>query len=89
MSTFDIKKNCPTLQGPQNYLEWASAMKSLLQVFGVWCYVDTNVAASVAPADLPAHEKNNDQCLGLITSFCSGVIHQNLMNEDNPNTVWE
>ena len=47
------------------------------------------MAAPAAPADLPAHEKNRDQCLGLIISFMSGVIHQNYLNEGNPNTVWE
>ena len=89
MSTFDIKKNQITLQGPQNYLEWASRMCSLLMVFGVWQYANTNVAAPAAAADLPAHEKNRDQCLGLITSFLSSVICQNYINEGNPNTVWE
>ena len=47
------------------------------------------MAAPAAAADLPAHEKNQDQCLRLITSFLSGVIHQNYINEGNPNTVWE
>ena len=50
MSTSEVKKNQITLQGPQNYLEWASGMRSLLMVFGVWCYANTNVAAPVAPA---------------------------------------
>ena len=77
------------LQGPQNYLEWASGMCSLLMVFGVWQYANTNVAAHAAAADVPAHKKNQDQCLRLITSFLSGVIRQNYMNEGNPNTVWE
>ena len=58
-------------------------------VFGVWRYANTNVAAPAAAADLPAHEKNQDKCLGLITSFVSGVIRQNYLNEGNPNTVWE
>ena len=58
MSTSDIKKNQITLQGPQNYLEWASRMRSLLMVFSVWHYTNTNVAAPAAAADLPAHEKN-------------------------------
>ena len=89
MSTSDIKKNQITLQGPQNYLEWASGMCPLLMVFGVWRYANTNVAAPAAAADVPAHEKNQDQCLGLITSFVSGVIRQNYLNEGNPNTVWE
>ena len=89
MSTSNIKKNQITLQGPQNYLEWASGMRSLLMVFGVWRYANTNVAAPAAAADLPAHEKNRDQCLGLITSFVSGVIRQNYLNEGNPNTIWE
>ena len=89
MSTSDIKKNQITLQGPQNYLEWASGMHSLLMVFSVWRYANTNVAAPAAAADLPAHEKNRDQCLRLITSFVSGVIRQNYLNEGNPNTVWE
>ena len=89
MSTSEVKKNKITLQGPQNYLEWASRMHSLLMVFGVWQYANTNVAAPAAAADLPAHEKNRDQCLGLITSFMSGVIRQNYLNEGNPNTVWE
>ena len=47
------------------------------------------MAAPAAAADLPAHEKNRDQCLRLITSFLSGVIRQNYMNKGNPNTVWE
>ena len=102
MSTSEVKKNQITLQGPQNYLEWASGMRSLLMVFGVWRYTNTDVAAPVAPAvaagaALPAahlvevatHEKNRDQCLGLITSFMSGIICQNYLNEGNPNTVWE
>ena len=89
MSTSKVKKNQITLQGPQNYLEWASGMCSLLMVFGVWRYTNTDVAAPAAAADLPAHEKNRDQCLGLITSFMSGVIRQNYLNEGNPNTVWE
>ena len=89
MSTSKVKKNQITLQGPQNYLEWASGMCSLLMVFGVWRYTNTDVAAPAAAADLPAHEKNRDQCLGLITSFMSGVICQNYLNEGNPNTVWE
>ena len=89
MSTSDIKKNQIMLQGPQNYLEWASGMCSLIMVFGVWQYTDQNVTAPAAAADLPAHNMNQDQCLRLMTSFCSGVIHQNLMNEGNLNTVWE
>ena len=89
MSTSEIKKNQITLQGPQNYLEWASGMCYLLMVFGVWQYANTNVAAHAAAADVPAHKKNQDQCLGLITSFLSGVICQNYINEGNPNTVWE
>ena len=47
------------------------------------------MAAPAAAADLPAHEKSRDQCLGLITSFLSGVILQNYINKGNPNTVWE
>ncbi|KIM63726.1 hypothetical protein SCLCIDRAFT_23909 [Scleroderma citrinum Foug A] len=58
MSTSDIKKNQITLQGPQNYLEWASGMRSLLMVVGVWHYANTNMAAPAAAADLPAHKKN-------------------------------
>ena len=71
MSTSEVKKNQITLQGPQNYLEWASGMCSLLMVFGVWRYANTDVAAPAAPAvaagaALPAahlaevatHEKN-------------------------------
>ena len=47
-NTGDMKKTTPVLTGASNYLEWKSAMKSLLQVMGVWRYVHTQVAAVVA-----------------------------------------
>ena len=58
MSTSEVKKNQVTLQGPQNYLEWAGRMCSLLMVFSVWQYANTNVAAPATAADLLAHKKN-------------------------------
>jgi len=47
-NTGDMKKTTPVLTGASNYLEWKSAMKSLLQVMGVWCYAHTQVATVVA-----------------------------------------
>ena len=85
-NTGDMKKTTPVLTGASNYLEWKSAMKSLLQVMGVWRYANTQVAAVVAgqggaTAEQQAtYETNRDKALGTITYYTSALIRQNLMN---------
>jgi len=91
----DMKKTTPVLTGASNYLEWKSAMKSLLQVMGVWRYVHTQVAAVIAgqggaTANRQAtYKTNRDKALGMIVYYTSTLIRQNLMNENDPHTAWE
>jgi len=94
-NTGDMKKTTPVLTGASNYLEWKSAMKSLLQVMGVWRYAHTQVAAVIAgqggaTAEQQAtYETNRDKALGTITYYTSALIRQNLMNENDPHNAWE
>jgi len=94
-NTGDMKKTTPVLTGASNYLEWKSAMKLLLQVMGVWRYAHTQVAAVVAgqggatTEQQVTYDTNRDKALGTITYYTSALIRQNLMNENNPHTVWE
>jgi len=94
-NTGDIKKTTPVLTGASNYLEWKSAMKSLLQVMGVWHYAPTQVTAVIAgqggaTAEQQAtYETNQDKALSTITYYTSTLIRQNLMNENDPHTAWE
>jgi len=94
-NTGDMKKTTPVLTGASNYLEWKSAMKSLLQVMGVWHYVHTQVAAVVAgqggatAKQQATYETNWDKALGTIMYYTSTLIRQNLMNENDPHVAWE
>jgi len=94
-NTGDMKKTTPVLTGASNYLEWKSAMKSLLQVMGVWRYANTQVAAVVAAPGGPTaeqqatYETNRDKALGTITYYTSALIRQNLMNVTDPHVAWE
>jgi len=94
-NTGDMKKTTPILNGASNYLEWKSAMKSLLQVMGVWHYVHAQVAAVVAgqggatTEQQATYETNRDKALGMITYYTSALIRQNLMNINDPHTAWD
>jgi len=76
-NTGDMKKTTPVLTGASNYLEWKSAMKSLLQVMGVWRYTHTQVTPVIAATGGPTtkqqatYETNQGKALGMITYYTS------------------